>query len=95
MTVTLIEDRSRLTHASSYKVHGPGSLLGLCDKTEHAQKKKIFIQGFSDAAIREHEPKVVEIVETFCEKLLEDISPATGWTDAKNLTDWCEYLNPS
>ncbi|KAH8595992.1 cytochrome P450 [Bisporella sp. PMI_857] len=78
--------------ADSYSIHGPGSLIGTPDKAEHARKKRIFSQGFSDTALREHEPKVIDLVNLFSEKLLEDKVTSDGWTKPKNLSDWCTYL---
>jgi cytochrome P450 len=81
-----------ITKARSYRVHGPGNLIGLQDKKVFAKRKKIFQQGFSDAAVRKHEEKVLGHVVTFCDKLLEndnsDAKPGP-WTGPKNINLWC------
>ena len=78
---------------SSYSVHGPGSLIGTPDKAEHVRKKRIFIQGFSDSAIREHEPKVYTYINQFCDMLLDATVTDDGWTSSKNLTRLCKYYD--
>jgi len=80
--------------APSYDVHGPGNLIGIQDKKDYAAKKKIFQLGFSDAALRKHEPKVIHEIETFCEKLTEDESSkeqTDGWTLPKNMNAWSKH----
>lgn len=70
-------------------------MIGIQDKAEYAKNKKIFQQGFSDTAIREHEPKVIQEVNTFIEKLSDNETPeksADGWTNPKNMTLWCMLL---
>ncbi|PKS08395.1 hypothetical protein jhhlp_005339 [Lomentospora prolificans] len=81
--------------ANSYQVHGEGNLIGMQDKKAHAKKKKIFQQGFSDIALRKHEGKVLQEIEVFCQKLLENESSGAKpeeWTDPKNMSLWCNYL---
>jgi hypothetical protein len=82
----------KVKKSKSYKVHGPGNLLGIRDKKVYAKKKKIFQQGFSDSAIREHEVKINKEIKTFCEKISEnELSEKTvgGWSNVKNMSLWC------
>lgn len=54
--------------------------------------KKIFQQGFSDSANREHEPKVIQEINTFIEKISENKTPDAskdGWTNPRNMSLWC------
>jgi hypothetical protein len=81
--------------APSYIIHGQGNLIGIQDKKDYAAKKKIFQLGFSDAALRKHEPKVIHEIETFCEKMVENKSSKDetdetddGWTTPKNMNEW-------
>ena len=75
--------------SDSYQVHGPGNLIGIRDKKDYAKKKKIFQQGFSDTALRRHEPKVLREIDTFCSKMVED-APAGGWSSAWDMNRWCK-----
>jgi hypothetical protein len=84
----------KVKKSKSYKVHGPGNLLGIRDKKVYAKKKKIFQQGFSDSAIREHEVKINREINTFCEKISEnELSEKTvgGWSNVKNMSLWCMF----
>lgn len=85
----------KLKKSKSYAVHGQGNLIGIQDKAEYASMKKIFQQGFSDSANREHEPKVIQEIDTFIEKISENESPDAskdGWSSPKNMSLWCNYL---
>ena len=67
-------------------------MIGIRDKAVYAKSKKIFQQGFSDTMNREHEPKVIQVINTFIEKLAENESPAENageWTNAKIMNEWC------
>lgn len=72
-------------------VHGETNLIGIQDKAAYAKSKKIFQHGFSDTANREHEPKVVEEVNIFIEKMSENEGEkgTDGWTNPKNMSLWC------
>lgn len=81
--------------AHSYNVHGTTNLIGIQDKKEYAKLKKIMQQGFSDAANREHEPKVIREIDTFIKMISADENPgnsADGWSSPNNMTLWCNYL---
>jgi cytochrome P450 len=78
--------------SDSYVIHGPGNMLGLRDKAEHARKKRIFAQGFSDAAVREHEPKIIKLVNSFCHMISgfdTHGSDFKGWSVPRDMTKWC------
>jgi hypothetical protein len=76
-------------------VHGERNLIGMQNKAEYAKSKKIFQHGFSDTANREHEPKVIQEIDTFIEKISENETPeknTDGWTNLKNMSEWCMSL---
>ncbi|KAH6672026.1 cytochrome P450 [Halenospora varia] len=81
--------------AKSYTVHGDTNLIGIQDKTQYARAKKIFQQGFSDSANRGHEPKVVQGVDIFVGKMMENETSENesgDWTEAKDMSVWCNYF---
>ncbi|OWP05009.1 cytochrome P [Marssonina coronariae] len=87
----------KVKKSKSYMVHGQGNLLGIQDKTEYARNKKIFQQGFSDTANREHEHKFIPVINTFVDKISENgiqtyVEGQGGWTEPKNMALWCTYL---
>lgn len=84
---------TKFKKSKSYDSHGIGNLLGIQDKKEYAKKKKIFQHGFSDTANREHEPKMIEEINTFVEKIAENESgkSSDGWTEPKDMSLWCMH----
>jgi hypothetical protein len=51
----------------------------------------MFALGFSDAALRIHEPKAREMIDLFCDKLVEGV-PVGEWSEAKNMSRWCKFF---
>jgi cytochrome P450 len=73
-------------------------------KREHARRRRIIGQGFSDSSMREAEPYIMEHIRNLCDRLLErkedlqstSIDPtsqviAGAWTDPKNMANWGQY----
>jgi hypothetical protein len=79
-------------------VHGPGNLIGIQDKKDYAKKKRIFQQGFSDTALRRHEPKVIKEIDVFCDTVLQNKTTreasSGGWAEAKDMNIWCKQIFP-
>lgn len=81
-------------------VHNTPSTFTLIDKKEHAWKKRILSQKFSDSAIRSYEPKVLTLVDRLCDVLCprpsendsgESAIPQTKsvWSEPFNMATWC------
>ncbi len=84
----------KVKKSKSYIIHGKTNLIVICDKTEYTRSKKIFQQGFSDTANREHKPRVIQEIDTFLEKISENETPEDspdGWTNPKNMSLWCMF----
>lgn len=85
----------KVAKSASYAVHGPGNLIGIRDKRDYAKKKKIFQQGFSDAALRKHEPTMIGQIDIFCRLLLENESGKPvkqgEWTESRDMNSWCMF----
>ncbi|KAI8631419.1 isotrichodermin C-15 hydroxylase [Xylariaceae sp. FL1651] len=63
------------------------------DKTVHARKRRVLSQAFSDSAMKEMERYILANVRCFCEQVgLGASDDRKGWTVAKNMADWCNYL---
>ncbi|KAL6899905.1 cytochrome P450 [Trichoderma evansii] len=84
-------------------VHNTPSTFTLIDKKEHAWKKRILSQKFSDSAIRSYEPKVLELVDRFCDVLCpkpsededdesENTETKSVWSEPFNMATWCDNL---
>ena len=50
-------------------------------------------QGFSDAAIRSFEPRVLELVQRLCDILQGDLNSKDGkWSQGQDMAKWCIVL---
>jgi hypothetical protein len=79
-------------------VHNTPSTFTLRNKKEHAWKKRILSQKFSDSAIRSYEPEVLKLVDRFCDALCpkpseksESATPETKspWSEPFDMSTWC------
>ncbi|KAH6654714.1 isotrichodermin C-15 hydroxylase [Truncatella angustata] len=87
--------RSNVRKAEFYDafVHPAPNTHNARDKHLHARKRRVLSQAFSDGAIKEMERYVLANVRTFCEQVgLGASEEGKGWTVAKNMADWCNYL---
>ena len=74
-------------------VHGAPNTHNCRDKATHAKKRRVLSYAFSDNAMREMERYILGNVRTFCEQIgLGARDERKGWTPAKNMSDWCNYL---
>ncbi|KAI1437349.1 isotrichodermin C-15 hydroxylase [Xylaria sp. CBS 124048] len=65
------------------------------DKTVHARKRRVLSQAFSEKAMKEMERYILANVRSFCGQIglgAGDGGDRKGWTPAKNMADWCNYL---
>ncbi|KAI1821180.1 isotrichodermin C-15 hydroxylase [Xylaria intraflava] len=63
------------------------------DKTVHARKRRVLSQAFSEKAMKEMERYILANVRSFCDQIgLGASDNRKGWTPAKNMADWCNYL---
>ncbi|KAK8101009.1 hypothetical protein PG999_011383 [Apiospora kogelbergensis] len=74
-------------------VHPAPNTHNARDKTLHARKRRVLSHGFSDSAMKEMERYVLANVRSFCDQIGVGASGSQkGWTPAKNMADWCNYL---
>ncbi|KAI2622033.1 isotrichodermin C-15 hydroxylase [Xylaria nigripes] len=63
------------------------------DKTVHARKRRVLSQAFSEKAMKEMERYILSNVRLFCHQVgLGASDDLKGWSPAKNMADWCNYL---
>lgn len=76
------------------------------NKTQHAYKKRIISQAFSDNAMRAMECYVIQVVDNFCAKLVDEKNTKEktetmgqkperemrDWSSERNMADWSDYL---
>ncbi|KAI1771087.1 isotrichodermin C-15 hydroxylase [Hypoxylon cercidicola] len=74
-------------------VHPAPNTHNTRDKALHARKRRVLSQAFSDSAIKGMERYILSNVRSFCEQIGVGASDERkGWTAAKNMADWCNYL---
>ncbi len=61
------------------------------DRKEHAFKRRILSQALTSTAIDAMEEPILTSTRDFCQYLLEDQS-STGWSNARNMTDWTAFV---
>ena len=70
---------------------GVPSTFSARDRIQHAQKRRLLSQAFSENALRGIEPHILEHVRKWC-AYLGDGPTRDGWTEAKNMATWSDYL---
>ena len=77
------------------------NLHNTINKNEHAYKRRVLSQAFSDNALRAMEEKILSHIRIFCAKMgaLDDGNKQmsteaknSGWSSARNMSDWTNYL---
>ncbi len=79
-------------------VHRAPSTFTSLDKKEHARKRRVLSQCFSDCAVRSFEPIILEQMQKFCDKICpNDNTPNIphdakdkGWSSPVNMSLWCK-----
>ncbi|CDM28612.1 Cytochrome P450 [Penicillium roqueforti FM164] len=93
MDIYGIGSRVRKSKVYETLVHQAPNTLTLRDKKKHAQRRRIMSQGFSDAAIRSFEPRVLELVQRLCGILQGDLNSNDGkWSKGQDMAKWFDYL---
>jgi hypothetical protein len=106
-TYTLTEDTlvcqdiyghgKNVSKSSAYAalVHRVPNTFTIVSKKEHAWRRRVLSQGFSNAMMRVMEAKILNYMKKLCQFMIEDdLAVGNGsWTSPKNMSDWCRYLS--
>ncbi|KAH7109592.1 putative cytochrome P450 [Dendryphion nanum] len=86
--------RSNLKKLTTYNVlvYKALNTLTLQDKTEHARRRRVMSQGFSDAALRVFVPRILANVEKMCMLLEKDMDSHQKWTKSRDMATWFDRL---
>ncbi|OCL09020.1 cytochrome P450 [Glonium stellatum] len=91
----------------SAMVHQALNTLTVRDKKDHGRRRRVISQGLSDSTLRNFEPAMLEIINRFCDRLLETVEEENGkmnsnlgnivstgqtWKSPRNMAEWCNYL---
>lgn len=68
------------------------SLHSEIDKARHAFRRRVIDQAFSDSAVGRAEELVLNNVQTWVERLGPD-GDKRGWSEARDMKDWCNWLS--
>ena len=72
-----------------------------CDKTLHAQQRRLLAHGFSDAALRAYEEPLHAQISKFCETIGDAREHSFGtaisednrvWSEPKDMANWCKWF---
>jgi cytochrome P450 len=89
----------------SAMVHQALNTLTVRDKKDHGRRRRVISQGLSDSTLRNFEPAMLEIINRFCDRLLETVeeesakvngesqpvtSPEQTWKTPRNMAEWCK-----
>lgn len=76
-------------------VHPAANTHNIRDKEQHARKRRVLSNAFSDSATKEMQRYILNNVRTFCEQIgsmAGAVSEKKGWTAPKNMSDYTSYL---
>ncbi|KAF2814017.1 cytochrome P450 [Mytilinidion resinicola] len=83
----------------SAMVHQALNTLTVREKKDHGRRRRVISQGLSDAVIRNFEPAMLEIINRFCDRMLQTVeeeaensSVEKAWNPTRNMSEWCNYL---
>jgi cytochrome P450 len=71
---------------------GGSSTHSEIDRTKHAARRRILGHAFTDNALRDAEPLILENVKIWCRQLGDGEKNPDGWTMAKDVNEWNTYL---
>ncbi|KAF2800348.1 cytochrome P450 [Melanomma pulvis-pyrius CBS 109.77] len=89
-------------------VHQATNTLTVRDRKDHGRRRRVIQQGLSDATLRAFEPYMYEIINRFCDRLIqtseeeaklekngestETAFKTSTWKTERNMSEWCNYL---
>ncbi|KAI9150038.1 Cytochrome P450 monooxygenase lcsN [Paramyrothecium foliicola] len=66
--------------------------LTIRDKAQHARRRRVVSQAFSESSLRVFEPKVQSRLQRFCDKIRKNMSGEGQWTSPLNISEEFNYL---
>ncbi|KAL4747878.1 hypothetical protein BDW72DRAFT_206088 [Aspergillus terricola var. indicus] len=77
-------------------VHRAPNTLTVIDKAKHGKKRRVISQGFSDAALKNHELVILEQIQHLCTQLKtgkgNQVTPVGAWSTPKNMGRMTDYF---
>ena len=89
-------------------VHQATNTLTVRDRKDHGRRRRVIQQGLSDATLRAFEPYMYEIINRFCDRLIQTVDEekklqengestetafkTSTWKTERDMSEWCNYL---
>lgn len=89
-------------------VHQATNTLTVRDRKDHGRRRRVIQQGLSDATLRAFEPYMYEIINRFCDRMIQTAEEETklketgesietafkqeSWNAPRNMSEWCNFL---
>lgn len=89
--------QAEVTKFKNYEVlsRQAANTLTLRDKTQHAHRRRVVSQAFSESSLRLFEPKILPRIDRFCEMLRnrskQQSSSVGGWTESIDMSHECKF----
>ncbi|KAI8633278.1 cytochrome P450 [Xylariaceae sp. FL1651] len=87
--------KANVQKAEYYKVYprqvGETTTWNSVDKVEHARKRRVLNNAFSDKALRSAEPFLHQNIDRWCELLAQQIG-IQQWSESLNMAEWANHL---
>ena len=74
-----------------YAEKGTASTFTAINPKQHAQKRRLLSHAFSENALRDMEPQVVDHVRKWCNHLGKGATKG-DWSEGRNMSTWADYL---
>jgi cytochrome P450 len=110
ISVDIYKDGKPYLKSKNYAamVHQATNTLTVRDRKDHGRRRRVIQQGLSDATLRAFEPHMYEIINRFCDRMVQTVqeenkSKETGelmtrarddetWKPSRNMSEWCNFL---
>ncbi|KAH3907055.1 hypothetical protein HBI56_114470 [Parastagonospora nodorum] len=88
-------------------VHQATNTLTVRDRKDHGRRRRVIQQGLSDSTLRAFEPYMYEIINRFCDRMIQTVEEEhqarecgqshnalenQKWNTSRNMSEWCNYL---
>jgi cytochrome P450 len=74
-----------------YAEKGTASTFTAINPKQHAQKRRLLSYAFSESALRDMEPQVIDHVQKWCNHLGKRATKG-DWSEGRNMSTWADYL---
>jgi len=74
-----------------YAEKGTASTFTAINPKQHAQKRRLLSHAFSESALRDMEPQVVDHVQKWCNHLGKRARKG-DWSEGRNMSTWADYF---